>query len=171
MQASPLAALPATLTAQATPAAPTQPARPCPAAAAAQAQPAGARPAATGHGLASQHRTPRVRIHRVVEGDNLWDIAERYLGDGERWHEIFALNKGRPQPGGQELTTPGLIEPGWVLLLPPAQVPGPAARTGHARMPQPGRPPSPPAPPRPRRAGAAPRPASQPARRYAAPRP
>ena len=100
MQASPLAALPATLTAQATPAAPAQPARPSPAAAAARAQPAGARPAATGHGLASQHRTPRVRIHRVVEGDNLWDIAERYLGDGERWHEIFALSKGRPQPGG-----------------------------------------------------------------------
>ena len=68
MQASPLAALPATLTAHAAPAAQTQPARSRPAAAAAPARPAGARPAATGHGPGSQHRTPRVRVHRVVDG-------------------------------------------------------------------------------------------------------
>jgi DNA-binding SARP family transcriptional activator len=56
--------------------------------------------------------------YRVEAGDNLWDIAARHLGDGERWHEIFALNRGRPQPGGGALTDPRLIYPGWVLLLP-----------------------------------------------------
>ena len=144
MQASPLAAMPATLTAHAAPAARTQPARSRPAAAAAPAQPAGARPAATGHAAGSQHRTPRVRIHRVVTGDNLWDIAGRYLGDGERWHEIFALNQGRPQPDGQELTDPDLIEPGWVLRLPPAP-PARPAPAGHAQAPRPARPAHPPA--------------------------
>jgi DNA-binding SARP family transcriptional activator len=155
MQASPLAALPAALTAHAAPAAWTQPARSRPAAAAADAEPAGARAAGTGHGLASRHGTPRVRIHRVVEGDNLWDIAERYLDDGERWHEIFALNQGRPQPGGQELTDPDLIEPGWVLRLPPAPLTRPAP-AGRAQVPRPARPARPPAraqaPPHARRA-------------------
>ena len=85
-----------------------------------------------------------MRIHRVVTGDNLWDIAGRYLGDGERWHEIFALNQGRPQPDGQELTDPDLIEPGWVLRLPPAP-PARPAPSGHAQAPRPARPAHPPA--------------------------
>lgn len=50
--------------------------------------------------------------------DTLWDIADRHLGDGLRWNEIYALNKGRTQPGGGELTLPRLIHPGWRLLLP-----------------------------------------------------
>ena len=144
MQASPLAALPATLTAHAAPAAQTQPARSRPAASAAPARPASARHAAADHGMGSQHRTPRARIYRVVEGDNLWDIAERYLGDGQRWHEIFALNQGRPQPDGQELTDPNLIKPGWVLRLPLAPLTRPAP-AGHAQVPQPTSPAHPPA--------------------------
>lgn len=32
--------------------------------------------------------------YRVVEGDNLWKIAERVLGNGERWREIVAANPG-----------------------------------------------------------------------------
>ena len=143
MQASPLAALPATLTAQAALAAQTQPARHPPATSAAP-QPAGARHAPTGHGTGSQHRTPRVRVHRVVEGDNLWDIAERYLGDGQRWHEIFTLNQGRRQPDGQELTDPNLIEPGWVLRLPLAPLTRPTP-ADHAQLPRPARPAHPPA--------------------------
>jgi DNA-binding SARP family transcriptional activator len=71
---------------------------------------------------ASEPVTQHPRVYRVVEGDNLWDIAERYLGNGERWHEIYQLNNGKPQPDGQTLTDPDLIEPGWVLLLPPSAV-------------------------------------------------
>ncbi|MCT9080469.1 hypothetical protein [Streptomyces fulvoviolaceus] len=50
--------------------------------------------------------------------DSLWLIADRALGDGNRWPEIYALNRGHPQPDGRSLTTPNLIRPGWILRLP-----------------------------------------------------
>ena len=56
--------------------------------------------------------------------DSLWDIAQRYLGDGRRYREIFALNVGRLQPDGTELQHASLIRPGWVLVL-PADAKGP----------------------------------------------
>ncbi|MGH3417884.1 MAG: LysM peptidoglycan-binding domain-containing protein, partial [Actinocrinis sp.] len=57
--------------------------------------------------------------------DSLWDIAQRYLGDGRRYREIFTLNEGRLQPDGTQLQHASLIRPGWVLVLPAdAQGPG-----------------------------------------------
>ena len=61
--------------------------------------------------------------YHVVTGDNLWDIAATHLGNGARWREIYALNRGRRQPDGRSLTDPNMIYPGWVLLLPRAPVP------------------------------------------------
>lgn len=58
-------------------------------------------------------RPPEGRYH-----DNLWDIAERTLGDGRRYVEVFELNKGRTQPDGQELTLARLIQPGWLMVVP-----------------------------------------------------
>ena len=86
------------------------------------------------------------RVHTVVAGDNLWDLARAYLGSGDRWHQIYALNRGRPQPGGGTLTDPARIYPGWELLIPAA---GPHPRHGggnphggrparHRREPAPG---------------------------------
>src|SRR5260370_32000274 len=70
-------------------------------------------------GLAVPGPAPqRPQVYRVTEGDNLWDIAARFLGDGERWQQIYDLNRGKPQPGGGRLTDPDLIYPGWVLALP-----------------------------------------------------
>ncbi|WP_433498568.1 LysM peptidoglycan-binding domain-containing protein [Sphaerimonospora sp. CA-214678] len=57
-------------------------------------------------------------VHVVRQGDSLWNVAERHLGDGKRYGEIFKLNKGRPQPDGGRLTDPGQIETGWHLRLP-----------------------------------------------------
>ena len=85
--------------------------------------------------------------YRVKEGDNLWDIAADHLGDGEKWHEIYALNEGRPQPGGQELTDPGLIEPGWTLRLPPAPGHRPGPGPARTRVPRAAGPPRPASPP------------------------
>ncbi len=74
------------------------------------------------------------RTHTVVGGDDLWDIAVHYLGDGERWHEIYGLNRGRPQPGGGQLSDPDLIYPGWILVL-PARSTGPAPPAAPPRPP------------------------------------
>ena len=50
-------------------------------------------------------------FHTVVKGDNLWKIAEKYLGSGARNKEIFEAN--RPM-----LSDPDKIYPGQVLRLP-----------------------------------------------------
>jgi hypothetical protein len=51
--------------------------------------------------------------------------AAATLGDGSRYPEIYALNKGRGEPGGGAFTSPGVIQPGQVLEMPAdAQGPG-----------------------------------------------
>ena len=50
--------------------------------------------------------------------DTLWDIAERYLGDGLRYKEIWELNKDIVQPDGHMLRNADLIYPGWVMRMP-----------------------------------------------------
>ncbi|MGH3498930.1 MAG: LysM peptidoglycan-binding domain-containing protein, partial [Nocardioidaceae bacterium] len=48
----------------------------------------------------------------VREGDNLWDLAQTFLGDGNRYHELVELN--RHIVGDN----PGFLEQGWVLKIP-----------------------------------------------------
>jgi len=62
--------------------------------------------------------TERVREPANGVHDSLWRVAERCLGDGDRWPEIWALNQGSTQPGGRRLTNPNLIHPGDTLRLP-----------------------------------------------------
>lgn len=57
--------------------------------------------------------------HLVRPGDNLWNIAENWLGDGARFEEIARLNYGTPQPDGAALNSSHQLKPGWVLQLPP----------------------------------------------------
>lgn len=52
-------------------------------------------------------------FHTVVKGDNLWKIAEKTLGSGARYPEIFEANKPM-------LTDPDKIYPGQVLRIPQA---------------------------------------------------
>ncbi|MEQ0564174.1 hypothetical protein ABJI51_34255 [Amycolatopsis sp. NEAU-NG30] len=66
---------------------------------------------------------PSVKYFIVPHADNpdditLFKIAERALGDGRRFPEIFLLNQGRPRPDGTPFTDPAAIEPGQVLQLP-----------------------------------------------------
>ena len=48
------------------------------------------------------------RIHTVVKGDTLWDIAKKYLGDGSRYPEIKTLNDLKSN----------VIYSGWKLNIP-----------------------------------------------------
>lgn len=50
--------------------------------------------------------------------DNLWDIAERHLGEGQRYKEIYELNKDKVQLDGRKLELARLIQPGWQLVMP-----------------------------------------------------
>ena len=54
----------------------------------------------------------------VAPRDSLWKIAERRLGDGVRWREIWELNRDVTFPDGRRFTDSDLIHPGWVLVLP-----------------------------------------------------
>ena len=61
--------------------------------------------------------TADVELRVVVrKGESLWLIAERELGDPERWPEIYELNR-------DQIANPDLIDAGWALRLP---APGPA---------------------------------------------
>ena len=84
--------------------------------------------------------TPSPTVSYTVQRlDSLWGIAERTLGDGQRWHDLEALNLGRPQPDGGALEPGGVIRPGWVLVLPAdAASGGPAPDPAHAVTVQPG---------------------------------
>ena len=61
----------------------------------------------------SRRRSPAETpvFHTVVKGDTLWKIAERTLGKGARYKEIFEAN--RPM-----LSDPDKIYPGQVLRIP-----------------------------------------------------
>ncbi|VEG28990.1 LysM peptidoglycan-binding domain-containing protein [Actinomyces howellii] len=71
----------------------------------------------TGAALVGQ----RVYVVQPPDGryhDNLWDIAERNLGEGRAYPEIYDLNVGRVQPDGRSLELARLIQPGWLLVMP-----------------------------------------------------
>ncbi len=69
-------------------------------------------------------RTPQAEKIYVVKPpvgryhESLWEIAQKYLGDGRRYRDIFELNKDRVQPDGSRLTIASLIRPGWILQMP-----------------------------------------------------
>ena len=48
------------------------------------------------------------RVHTVVKGDSLWEIAKKYLGDGSRYPEIKTLNDLKSN----------VIYSGWKLKIP-----------------------------------------------------
>lgn len=60
----------------------------------------------------------------VVEGgDDPWSLAERHLGDGMAWRELFEHNKGVVQADGEAWTDPQHLHPGWELRLPGTTAP------------------------------------------------
>lgn len=69
-------------------------------------------PTNTNSNRSVEKSTPKT--YTVVSGDNLWTIAQRLLGDGSRWNEIYSYNNNKSIIGGN----PNLIRPGQVLSIP-----------------------------------------------------
>lgn len=68
------------------------------------------------------------RVYVVRKNDSWWAIAERELGDGQRWHELRDANLGRRMSDGTVVVEDSiLIRPGWEVLLPTTQVPASTA--------------------------------------------
>jgi LysM repeat protein len=72
------------------------------------------------------------RVHPVVAGDTLWDIAEAHLDDPLRWSEIWDRNSGAEMADGRRFERPDLILPGWDLELPEPDAPVQAVRAPDA---------------------------------------
>ena len=97
----------------ATPAAPAPTARvaaePAPSAASPASTPAAAEtPLAT----AAHAVVAEVSTYTVVKGDNLWDLAIKYYGDGLRYADIFSANSS-------QIRDPNLIYIGQIFVVPP----------------------------------------------------
>jgi nucleoid-associated protein YgaU len=81
--------------------------------------------ATPGNNLQAQERPspPPPRTHTVVSGDNLWRIAQRYLGAGSRYGEIYNANsdtiEAEARRRGMSSSNNGhWIFPGTVLTIP-----------------------------------------------------
>ncbi|MET7949025.1 BTAD domain-containing putative transcriptional regulator [Micromonospora sp. NPDC005324] len=71
------------------------------------------------HGEVTLVANGREYTHTVKRGDTMSKIAEQWLGDANRWPEIFALNRGAHFTDvGGTLRNPNVIYPGWTLDLP-----------------------------------------------------
>lgn len=59
-------------------------------------------------------KTDETRTYIVEDGDNLWNISKKFLGDGRRFEMLFEANRDRIGAGF-------LIHPGEELIIPNAQ--------------------------------------------------
>ncbi|MCX4598276.1 LysM peptidoglycan-binding domain-containing protein [Streptomyces sp. NBC_01549] len=71
---------------------------------------------------ASAASTPASRttytVREMRPAESLWGIAEKELGDGERWREIADLNEGRTMVDGTVFRANSFLQPGWQLQMP-----------------------------------------------------
>jgi len=57
-------------------------------------------------------------VVQVARGDSPWSLAERHLGDGLRWRELWDLSRGVPQADGRAWVVEDQIDIGWQIRLP-----------------------------------------------------
>ncbi|MEU8795407.1 hypothetical protein [Streptomyces sp. NPDC048643] len=75
-------------------------------------------------------------VRETRPAESLWSIAERELGDGERWREISELNAGRTMSDGRVFESSSFLQPGWKLVMPDSAQAGKRPRTeGHKAVP------------------------------------
>ncbi|MCX4581067.1 LysM peptidoglycan-binding domain-containing protein [Streptomyces sp. NBC_01571] len=100
---------------------------------AAYTQPAAPDTAQKDTGVDDSHHYGTYTVH---SGDSLSRIAQRQLGDADRWPDLYAASEGRSQPDGlPRITDPDLIYPGQTVTLPHATQPAHSgAATGQSRQ-------------------------------------
>lgn len=57
-------------------------------------------------------------VRETRPAQSLWGVAEKELGDGERWREIADLNEGRTMVDGTVFRANSFLQPGWQLQMP-----------------------------------------------------
>jgi len=64
--------------------------------------------------------TAEETIYTVQKDDNLWTLAEKYLGNGATYPAIVVATNKRHQEDATfaEIVNPALIQPGWKLVIP-----------------------------------------------------
>ncbi|MET8156177.1 BTAD domain-containing putative transcriptional regulator [Sphaerisporangium sp. NPDC005289] len=75
----------------------------------------------SGSALEEVRQVKKVYVVQPPHGrhhESLWEIADKCLGDGRRYPEIYRLNQHKQQPDGSRLQMADLIRPGWVLDMP-----------------------------------------------------
>jgi hypothetical protein len=68
----------------------------------------------TGAGLAEKIKEGEVVYYRIIKGDTLWDISERFFEDPFRWQKLWKRNP--------YVKNPDLIYPGDVLKITPGEI-------------------------------------------------
>ena len=58
--------------------------------------------------------TSKQKVHKVVKGDNLWDIAQKYYGKGSDYPKIKNANSSKYP----SLKNNNIIYPNWQLVIP-----------------------------------------------------
>jgi hypothetical protein len=77
----------------------------------------GASPDSNGASAAAEKSSPRT--HKIVDGDTLRGLAQRYLGSADRSWEIYQANRDR-------MLSPEVLPIGLELRIPPRSRPGPS---------------------------------------------
>lgn len=57
-------------------------------------------------------------IHTVEQRDSVRQLAQQYLGDPDRWTEVFVLDEGHVQPDGGSPSDTGQPQAEWELVVP-----------------------------------------------------
>jgi len=70
------------------------------------------------HPIRPTQKSSSETSYTVKPGDTLWAISQRFYGTGEEYMRLVDTNAGRRMPDGEYFTRVGVIQPGWVLIVP-----------------------------------------------------
>jgi nucleoid-associated protein YgaU len=91
----------------------------------------GAAKAEGGSTAAAEQDYANYTVRDARPAESLWSIAERELGDGEKWRAIAEANEGRTMSDGAVFRADVFLQPGWDLLIPATRHTAGTGGAGH----------------------------------------